>query len=391
VATRPQVRWLPEGDDHLLLTAALHPDERGAVAWRALRSRFDLDRADDEQVRVLPLVLRTLAATGLDDPDLGRMSGLRRLGWMRSVIVLQRATAVVAALREAGIESLALKGTALASTAYAHTSLRPMVDADLLVRPVEVPATLEVLASLGYQVPVAADRRYLLLRHGLALGSDEGGQLDLHWMAHRALAPPGISRTVPALPWEADLPVDEWWSRARTIDLNGVDVRIPSSTDLLLHVCLHGVLGASAGRLRWVPDAAALLESSAVDWPLLVAQARRRRVTTTLGVGLWYLREGQDVTVPVEVIDELRAVPRSPRARLAEHWSTRPLPTRQRLLGDLPNTAIRYLVLTRQDPAIDAVRAVPRFLAAMWGVESRPRALVHAALGKGRGALARSG
>jgi len=373
-----------------LLTAALHPDERGAAAWRALRPRFDVDLADGEQVRVLPLVLRTLAATGLDDPDLGRMTGLRRLGWMRSMLVLQRATAVVAALREAGIESMALKGTALASSAYEHTSLRPMADADLLVRPVEVPRALEVLASLGYQVPVTADRRYLLLRHGLALGSDEGGHLDLHWMAHRALAPPGISRTFPALPWEAALPVDEWWSRARTIDLNGVDVRIPSSTDLLLHVCLHGVLGASAGRLRWVPDAAAILESGAVDWPLLVAQARRRRVTATLGVGLHYLREGQDVPIPVEVIDELLAVRRSPRSRLAEHWSTRPLPTRHRVGGDLPNTAVRYLVLTRQDPASEALRAVPRFLAATWGVETRPGALVVAAVGKGKQTLVRS-
>lgn len=383
------MRWLPDGDDHLLLTAALHPDERGAAAWQALRPRFDLDLADGEQVRVLPLVLRTLAATGLDDPDLGRMAGLRRLGWMRSMLVLQRATAVVAGLRAAGIETLALKGTALASSAYAHTSLRPMVDADLLVRPAEVPAAFGVLASLGYQVPSTADRRYLLLRHGVALGSDEGGHLDLHWMAHRALAPPGISRTFPALPWEADLPVDEWWGRARTIDLNGVDVRIPASTDLLLHVCLHGVLGASAGRLRWVPDAAAILGSSAVDWPLLVAQARRRRVTATLGAALHYLRERQDVPVPIEAIDELLAVRRSPRARLAEHLSTRPLPTRQPLVGDLPNTAIRYLVLTRQDPVVDAVRAVPRFLAATWGVEPRPRALAYAALGRGRGTLAR--
>lgn len=366
------------------MTAALHADDRGVAAWRRLRPGFDLDRADGEQVRLLPLVLRTLTSTGSADPDLGRMIGLRRLGWMRSMFVIQAGSLAVAALRAAGIEVMALKGVALASSVYEHASLRPMVDADLLVRPADVPASLHVLGELGYALRPPVNRRHALLRHGVHLESDRGGHVDLHWMAHRALAPPGISRTFPALPWESDLPIDEWWGRARTVDLQGVEVRVPSPTDLLLHVCLHGALGGAGTRLRWVPDASAVVDRGGVDWSLLVAQGRRRRVSATLGSGLRYLREGQHLAVPVEVVHELLAARRGPRVRLAEHVSTRPLPGRSPAFGYLPNTAVRYLLLTRQDPATDAARGVPGFLAATWDVAPGTRALAAAAVSRAR-------
>lgn len=334
---------------------------------------------------MLPLVLRTLDATGTSDPDAARMRGLRRHSLLRSMLVRASAAEAIGALTTAGIDVMVLKGAALASTVYDDAALRPMLDADLLLRPATVPAADRVVRSLGYQGRPVAESRHLVMRHGVNYTRADGAELDLHWMAHRALAPPGMSRTFPRLPWDAGLAADEWWDRARTIELmRGVPVLAPSATDLLVHVCLHGAFGGFDARIRWVADADATLraEGAAVDWDGLVDQAARRRVSHTLGDALHYLRQQQDLPVPGEVVERLAAAPSSPRRGLAERWSTRPLPRRAAVVGDLPNTAVRYLLITRQDPLPDVVRAAPQFLAAGWGIDSTPNAMTRAVLTK---------
>lgn len=378
--------WVPAGDDHLLVTAAVNHDERGLAAWHAVRPRFVLERADDERARLLPLLLQLFAEQGVTDPELPAMIRLRRLGKIRSMLVMWGAGEAIRALSAAGIEAMALKGSVLAVTVFDDPALRPMGDADLLVRPADVPEAAAVLESLGHEGRGLRDRRYVVMRHGLGYTRSDGVAIDLHWMPHRALALPGLSRTFPQLPWEADLPADEWWERARAIEVNGAPVLAPSPTDVLLHVLLHGALGGFGSRLRWVTDAGALLrvEGDAVDWDLLVAQAGRRQVSGTLADALRYLRAGQGLAVPRRVVDALDAAPTGLRVRLADRWSTRPLPTTARLTGDLPNTTVRYLLMTRQDRGIDVVRGAPRFLAAGWGVDPDPRSMARALLAKVR-------
>lgn len=381
--------WLPAGDDHLLLTAALHHDERGLAAWRAFRPRFVLDDADEEQGRVLPLVVRMLDATGSSDPDLGRMAGMRRHARIRSMRVKWSATEAVGALGAAGVDVMVLKGTALSATVYDNTGLRPMADADLLVRPTDVPEADRVLRDLGYGGRGLDDRRHVFVRHGLEYARSDGAEIDLHWMPHRALAPRGISRSFPRLPWEAAVDGDEWWQRTRTIDLMGVPVLAPSPTDVLLHVCLHGAFGGPSSRLRWVTDADALLrvEGSEIDWDGLISQAERRRVSHTLAAALGYLSEEHQLAVPADVGARLVAVPRGPRVRIAERWSTRPLPRHAPVIGDLPNTIVRFALLTRQDPASEVAQALPRFVAAGWGVDAGPTTLARTALAKATAAV----
>ncbi|MCU0268877.1 MAG: nucleotidyltransferase family protein [Acidimicrobiales bacterium] len=368
---RPQPRWLPAGDDELLLIAALYPDDRGAVAWRQLRPRFDLDRADGEQVRLLPLVHRTLRAAGLDDPDLPRIVGLRRLAWMRTRHLLRGAEEALAALVGAGVPAMALKGTALASVAYEHAALRPMTDIDVLVPPRHVDDAVAVLAGLGYAGRPLADRQFYATRHGVPLHRADGVAVDVHWMAHRSLGLPGLARTRPWDPAATGVRPDEWWERAEPLRLGDSIVLSACPTDHLVHTCLHGAFGGHRNRLRWVADSAALLRTQGdrIDWSLLVAQARRRRVSPTLAEAFRFLRGRAGLDVPSEVVEALGAAPRGPRARVAHRVETRPLPGPVPLVGHLPNTAVRYLLLTRHEPALDAARGFRAFLAAVWGSE----------------------
>src|SRR3972149_2168438 len=63
---------------------------------------------------------------------------------------------VVAALREAGIRSVVLRGPALARQVYAAGELRPYVDVDLLVAPGEEEAANAVLSQPGFALGASA-------------------------------------------------------------------------------------------------------------------------------------------------------------------------------------------------------------------------------------------
>jgi Uncharacterised nucleotidyltransferase len=89
-------------------------------------------------------------------------------------------------LAQAGIRSLALKGTFLAEAVYGDPGLRGAADIDLLVAPGDLSAALAVVRRAGYGAPrdhVARDG-LPLLHYTLTDGSGRLPALDLHWRVH---------------------------------------------------------------------------------------------------------------------------------------------------------------------------------------------------------------
>src|ERR1039457_4533830 len=80
-----------------LLRAALLDGPAAASAFAAWRDGLDMNDIDYGWSRLLPLVQRNLARSGIDDPWLPRMQGIRRLYWARNLTLLHRARPVLAA------------------------------------------------------------------------------------------------------------------------------------------------------------------------------------------------------------------------------------------------------------------------------------------------------
>ncbi len=180
----------------------------------------------------------------------------------RSLMTMQLQLSVVArevcaALADAGIESHLLKGLATSELDYAKPSMRHTGDVDLLVSPLHMGQTTEVLLDSGL-VPAdgvaAADSR-LTDGHnlkGVVFEHSTGIEVDVHYRLSR-FAPPS-------------------------------DVLMQHSTDLLfglsalstegrlVHAAAHSVLSPNPGRrLSSVADIVAILDNSEFDW----GQARR--------------------------------------------------------------------------------------------------------------------
>jgi hypothetical protein len=78
---------------------------------------------------------------------------------------------------------------------------------------------------------------------------------------------------------------------------------------MLLQTVMHGVRSNEEPPIRWIVDAAVLIEAAgdAIDWDELVRFARSQRLCHRLFLGLHYLKTTYGVAVPDPVLAQLKA------------------------------------------------------------------------------------
>ncbi len=211
------------------------------------------------------------------------------------------------AFQRAGIEAMLLKGAAMVAGYYHDAALRPMADFDVLVRDRDLEAAIALLAGLEWRPEedrqlgdILQQRR---IGHAWQFSFADDQSCDLHWRPVLRCYTPAVSAY--------------FWDAAETVSLSGQPVRIPSSTALLFHVCVHGLQWSWSGHTRWVADALILLNSNRpVDWSALIRLARDAGMTVRLHAALAYLSARFAPPIPTFVLDELNSI-------VAPRWERR--------------------------------------------------------------------
>ena len=274
---------------------------------------------------------------------------------------LARLQGLLGALDQEGLPVLLLKGLPLALYVYRDPSVRPMADFDLLVPPERFPSARQVLEGLGFVPRLPAPPGMAAapghVDHSLAYHLPGVLEVDLHYFALDECRWPGADQG--------------FWERSTRRRGMGAWARVPSRTDLLLHVLAHGYR-VQRGAPRWVADAGAILldPSEAVDWALLVEETCRRRLVLPVGAALRYLRDQVGLPVPAEPLARLEEAP-------VAAWEPFDLWVRAATSLD---GRVRRLFLA----AVDYLRYQERptlvgfgdYLAVRWAVEGGARGLV---------------
>ncbi len=292
----------PSGLDLLLLEAALSERDEARAAWEEARRRVGtVDRLEGETYRLLPLLYRNLTEQGVNGPELGRLKGVYRHSWYANHMHFRRAGELLGSLEGAGVDTLVLKGGALASLYYDAPGTRPMEDVDVLVRRRQVRQAIEVLERHGWNPNAATPIESMLrTRHSGAWSHPRGGELDLHWSPL----------------WQ---PTDEepFWERAIPLEIGGTRTRALCPEDQLFHLCVHGA-SWSMQTPYWAADAVMLMRArqGRLDWRRPVEQARANELSLALEHGLRFLDDHFELDVPPVVLARLSAIPRSRPERL---------------------------------------------------------------------------
>jgi hypothetical protein len=329
------------------------PGHEGAAAWTAVRPRIDVDHLPGELHRLIPLLWKALADSGIDDPELARLKGVYQYSWYRNQLLFADGAALIAALEAAGVRTMILRGGAMAVAHHRDAGIRLMNDLDVLVTAADLDRSRR-LAEAGGWCPLAGSKQFERREAAVTLQNREGRIIRLHWTPSRNVPLPEASEAM--------------WRRPVSVTFKHVETRVPSAADHLLYACIDGARANSGSTLRWIGDVTVLLRVVPdINWDVLVAEARRHRVSLLIGEALRYLVDTFDAGVPPAVLAALAAAPATRRDRLAHRLSltTSPrMPSAAEVLG-------RHTRLTADIPLSRAVATAPTFLQDLLGAQRR--------------------
>lgn len=296
---------------------------------------FDWDAVRDSAQRegIAPLLYAIARGRGLLSPAL---EDEWRLAYFtnarRNLLHFHELARVLRELDACGIPAIVLKGAALAEAVYGNPAVRPMCDADVLVRREDVPLALRLLAERGYDAPhgearagdtLAYENEVLLRKPGT-----EDIVLEIHWSLFDS---PYYQRNL-ALGW--------FWETAAPLRIADVTTRMLGPEAQVLHLCGHLLLhhGSAAPRLLWLHDIAEVLVAhrDTLDWESLLRQAQAYDLTLPVRQLLLRVMGEWHIPIPETTLARLRALEPSPQeARVFADLTAPHRPVIRRFWADL--------------------------------------------------------
>lgn len=238
---------------------------------------WDTFDASVRKHRLQPLLIRGLKSMDRQTleryPALKRYLGMQNKYSMESFQRLQALAQVNAALAEAGIRMISMKGPLLAIEAYGDPSLRTSRDLDVMVPEADLRRAGEVLVGLGYaceenpfhKTPLRWKfyNQVELEKHEVYTRDEV--VLELHWKGN----------------YQSGDSFDELWDRRQEQLLLGQPIAAMGAEDrypaLIVHGAEHGF-----HRLRWLLDLYELQKKPGFSWEQLHGQMSRQGLGSLL-------------------------------------------------------------------------------------------------------------
>jgi hypothetical protein len=301
-------------------------------------------------LQITAIALQKLEKQGIKDPYMLKVKAVYLHTFCKTQGLFYKTVDVLRALEQAGIKTILLKGAALAMLYYKHAALRPMHDLDVLVPTNKAGQAIEVLQNLGWQPLVKAPHSQAFL------STTDAVEIDLHWHALLELS-------------EKDSDED-FWNDAVPFEINNFQGLTLSPTDLLFHVCIHGLKWEATPTFRWIADAMMILRSGrTIDWDRLLQLAKKHRMTLPLKESLMYLKNLLNAPVPADVLERLESahVTIAERfdysSRICVHSERGPFLTLWAYYREYQHWA-------RSHATSDSIIGFPAFLKQLWGVNN---------------------
>ncbi len=171
-------------------------------------------------------------------------------------------------LTKEGIDMLALKGPALAQSAYGDITLRSYIDLDILIAPEMLERTISLLKQEGYDevytLNSAQFASYRSIAHDVVLMHREKLiSLEVHWQLFSG-------------EFMAELGNMALFKNAQEVMIHHTSLRSPAPEEMLVYLCVHGAKHRWE-RLEWVVDIDRITAMSQPDWDKVLVLAERTR------------------------------------------------------------------------------------------------------------------
>lgn len=217
-----------------------------------------------ERHRVTPWLYAALSADQANAPPPEQLSLLQAITVERTVRTLAQYASLATLLAELGdraIDTVVLKGPAIADRYYPDPALRPYGDVDLLLHSEDVAVAADLLLDAGYEEKIGGHDP-LHPQHGVfqRMFFHPARQLvvELHVDHFQVgLRPVGI---------------DDLWTRSVEVSFEGMQTRALEPNDLFVYLCVH-LHRHGFDRLIWFKDLDLMMRREQLDWDVITARA----------------------------------------------------------------------------------------------------------------------
>lgn len=225
-----------------------------------------------------------------------------KVGYRNSLIINQTIQ-LIQMMAEANVDVLILKGIALQVHVWRNLSLREMADVDLLVRSEDLEKAENILLNDGY-LPIENFRPaeyYRRSHHHLVPYYHPKAAYRIPVEIHHNIAQPKDPQR---------LPMEDFWRTALEVEFDGLQYRVLSPENLLMHLCIQMAFVRNfLGQIRYCLDISQTVArfGSDVKWDNVVETARRYGITNYIYYSLYFSKCFAGASIPQAVLGPMRA------------------------------------------------------------------------------------
>ena len=289
---------LPSAIEELLLHAAVGNTSRAAERLAAWKRASNLSHYSDisfAATRLLPLVYTNLGRDSKNEgnhqqaePWLGHLMGLHRYHWLQNANRQRDVLEIVAALTDAGVDSVLLGGLPLVAVGcFDDLGERPLMKRQILISPQDATRAREILIGYGWRPPTAMPPvPGWKFTEWWRSGANDILRVRFQWLP-KGYPPASAERVL---------------RRSSETTLSGTRVRVPDATDQLLLSCVWNRRQTLDGSYRfvWAADAMRVLQRTEdrIDWDRLLRESQELKILYPIRGSLQYLRDTFHAPVP---------------------------------------------------------------------------------------------
>lgn len=224
----------------------------------------------------------------------------------KNTLLFEELGRALEAFKKSGLPVIALKGAALAETAYGNLALRPMTDIDLLVRKEDLLRVDEELKRLGYR---ASDRSVndvdfsatYLMTLDYRSHLPNSPSFHIHWHF--------VNSSIPNESYIRHIQMEDIWKDAEKAIISDVETLVMAPHYLLIHLSEHALrVTHSLGKLSFLCDINQAINfyRERLDWERLIKESFKFKLNHMVYFNLYFTSQFLGAKIPERVLSELR-------------------------------------------------------------------------------------
>ncbi len=225
----------------------------------------------------------------------------------RNSVIFEELRRVLEAFNNVGLETVVLKGAALAETVYKNLALRSMSDVDLLIKKEDLCSVDRIFKRLGYYSPDAKGIDFCvvptdyLTTLAYISSSKNSPRFHIHWHL--------VNSTIPNDSLIRNIPMAGIWHDAEKARIAGVEALVMAPHHLFIHLAEHSLrVTHSLSKLSFLCDINEAVESycETIDWERLISESKQFNLDRLVYFPLYFAAEFLNTKIPKEVLLRLR-------------------------------------------------------------------------------------